>query len=59
MGFYLVVVFISMMCIETGSFHVSSIAPNVTVVVYGILFSGVLPLRQTRASHLESHAVFP
>ena len=53
------VVFISMICIQTDTFHVLSIAPNVTVVVYGILFSGVLPLRQTRASHLESHAVFP
>ena len=40
MGFHLVVVFISMMCIETKTFHVSSIAPNAAMVVYGILFGG-------------------
>ena len=38
MLFYLVVVFISMMCIQT--FHVSIIAPNAAMVVHVILLGG-------------------
>ena len=36
------VVFISMMCMYIETFHVSVIAPNGTMVVYEILFGGML-----------------
>ena len=35
--------FISMMCMQIETFHVSVIAPNATMVVGGMLFGGVHP----------------
>ena len=34
----------SMMCMYIKTFHVSVIAPNTTMVVYGILFGGMHPI---------------
>ena len=44
MGFYLVVIFISMLYIYTEIFHISSIATNATMVVYGFLFGDMHPV---------------
>ena len=37
-------VYISMMCMQIETFHVSVIALHVTMVVCGILFGGMLPV---------------
>ena len=34
-----------MMCMEIKTFHISVIAPNATIVIYGILFGGMHPLQ--------------
>ena len=33
-----------MMCMQTETFHVSTIASNAIMVIYGILFGGVHPI---------------